>query len=114
VQPPPGSHTMTDVNGFLPSSDKDDTRLPSEDMEIQEKEAFDKLIRPADSYTADGTYWADLPVGQRVSFVTSVDVAEARNEFGWLWKMFKTDPLSPIAYYFKNSVLPGAGLGLEG
>lgn len=28
--------------------------------------------------------------------------------------MFKKNPLSPLSYYFKNMVLPGAGLGLEG
>ena len=105
---------MTDTNSFLPSSDKKDTSLTSEKMESQEKDAFDKLIRPADSYTSESIYWADLPVRQRISFITSVDASEARNEFGWFWNMLKTDPLSPVAYYFKNSVLPGAGLCLEG
>jgi hypothetical protein len=28
--------------------------------------------------------------------------------------MFKKDPLSPVSWYFKNAILPGAGLGLEG
>ncbi|KAI1780069.1 MFS general substrate transporter [Hypoxylon cercidicola] len=28
--------------------------------------------------------------------------------------MFKNDPLSPVAWYFRNAILPGAGLGLEG
>lgn len=85
-----------------------------DDMELHEKEAFDKLMRPSDSYNADGQYWADLPIPQRIRFVTSTDAAEARSEFSWLGNMFKTDPLSPISYYFKNAVLPGAGLGLEG
>lgn len=85
-----------------------------EEMDPHEKAAFDKLMRPADSYTANGQYWADLPIGQRVSFVASTDGAEARSEFSWLGNMFKTDPLSPVSYYFKNAVLPGAGLGLEG
>lgn len=85
-----------------------------EEMEVHEKAAFDEVIRPADSYTADGTYWADLPLSQRISFCMSQDGAEARREFSWLWNMFKADPLSPIGYYFKNCVLPGAGLGLEG
>lgn len=83
-------------------------------MEVHEKAAFDEVIRPADSYTEDGTYWADLPISQRVGFVMKQDGAEARKEFAWLWDMFKNDPLAPVGYYFKNCVLPGAGLGLEG
>lgn len=85
-----------------------------EEMEIHEKAAFDEVIRPADCYTEDGTYWADLPIGQRISFCMTQDRVEASKEMSWLWDMFKTDPLSPISYYFKNAVLPGAGLGLEG
>ncbi|KAJ5683405.1 hypothetical protein N7462_006570 [Penicillium macrosclerotiorum] len=85
-----------------------------EEMDVHEKAAFDEVIRPADSYTADGTYWADLPISQRVSFCLEQDRTEARKEMSWLWEMFKNDPLSPISYYFKNCVLPGAGLGLEG
>ncbi|KAJ5198786.1 uncharacterized protein N7498_007903 [Penicillium cinerascens] len=86
----------------------------SEDMETHEKEAFDQLIYPADSYTAEGTYWADLPFGSRISWCISQDGAELNKELAWLWGMFKADPLSPISYYFKNFLLPGAGLGLEG
>jgi hypothetical protein len=85
-----------------------------EEMEIHEKMAFDEVIRPSDSYTENGTYWADLPIGQRVNFVTTQDGIEARKELTWLWEMFKADPLAPIAHYFRTAVLPGAGLGLEG
>ncbi|KAJ5167830.1 uncharacterized protein N7482_003424 [Penicillium canariense] len=85
-----------------------------EEMEVHEKAAFDDVIRPKDCYAPDGTYWADLPVSQRVNFCMEQDRAEASKELSWLWEMFKNDPLSPISYYFKNSVLPGAGLGLEG
>lgn len=87
--------------------------IPTE-MDAHEKEAFDRLIRPNDGYNADGTYWADLPIGRRLGFVATTDAAEARSEFSWLGNMFKADPLSPIGYYFRNAVLPGAGLGLEG
>ncbi|KKK24821.1 hypothetical protein P175DRAFT_0533443 [Aspergillus ochraceoroseus IBT 24754] len=83
-------------------------------MDAHEKEVFDQVIRPSDSYTPDGTYWADLPLGQRINFIASVDGEEARNEWKWLVDMFKADPLAPVSYYFKNMVLPGAGLGLEG
>ncbi|KAL4903593.1 hypothetical protein BDW74DRAFT_155794 [Aspergillus multicolor] len=87
---------------------------PLEDMEVQEKGAFDALIRPDDSYTADGTYWADLSLFKKIKFVSSYDAKEARRELGGIWEMFKADPLSPMSYYFQNMVLPGAGLGLEG
>ncbi|KAJ6166763.1 hypothetical protein N7470_002210 [Penicillium chermesinum] len=85
-----------------------------EDMEVHEKAAFDEIIRPADSYLPDGRYWADLPVGQRIGFIMKQDREETAKEWKWLVEMFKADPLSPISYYFKNFVLPGAGLGLEG
>ncbi|KAJ5724552.1 hypothetical protein N7493_006280 [Penicillium malachiteum] len=85
-----------------------------EEMEINEKAAFDEIIRPADSYTPDGRYWADLPVGERIGFCMKQDREEMAKERQWLWNMIKEDPLSPISYYFRNFVLPGAGLGLEG
>jgi hypothetical protein len=90
------------------------THPPFEDMDVHEKDAFDKLIRPDDSFTPEGVYWADLPVWKRIGFVTSYDAGEARRELGNIWQMMKADPLSPVSYYFKNMVLPGAGLGLEG
>lgn len=90
------------------------THQPLEDMDINEKGAFDVLIRPDDSYTPDGTYWADLSFFRRIKFVGSYDAGEAKRELGSIWKMTKEDPLSPISYYFRNMVLPGAGLGLEG
>ena len=83
-------------------------------MNLSEKEAFDAIIRPDDSYAPDGTYWADLPLVERVRFVTSYDAKEVKREFGEFWKMFKADPLAPVSWYFRNMVLPGAGLGLEG
>ncbi|KAL4983281.1 major facilitator superfamily domain-containing protein [Aspergillus falconensis] len=87
---------------------------PLENMDAHEKGAFDALIRPDDSYTADGTYWADLSLFKKIKFVGSYDAGEAKRELGDIWKMFKADPLSPMSYYFQNMVLPGAGLGLEG
>ncbi|KAL4818903.1 major facilitator superfamily domain-containing protein [Aspergillus spinulosporus] len=87
---------------------------PLENMDAHEKDAFDALIRPDDSYTADGTYWADLSLFKKIKFVSSYDAGEAKRELSDIWKMFKADPLSPMSYYFRNMVLPGAGLGLEG
>lgn len=83
-------------------------------MDIHEKDAFDALIRPDDCYTLEGTYWADLPLLKKIRFVSSSESKESKLELDYFWKMFKNDPLSPISYYFRNMVLPGAGLGLEG
>ncbi|KAJ5666209.1 uncharacterized protein N7477_008657 [Penicillium maclennaniae] len=90
------------------------THNPLENMDIHEKGAFDQLIRPDDSYNPEGVYWADLPIAQKVKFVSSYDAGEAKRELGAIWSMMKEDPLSPVSYYFRNMVLPGAGLGLEG
>lgn len=90
------------------------TQNALEDMDHHERGAFDELIRPDDSYTKDGTYWADLPLGQKIKFVSSYDAGEAKRELCSIWEMMKKDPLSPVSYYFHNMVLPGMGLGLEG
>lgn len=87
---------------------------PTFDMAEDEKKAFDRILKPDDSYDANGVYWADLPIGKRISFVNSVNNQEAKKELSSIWAMTKKDPLSPVAYYFRNMVLPGAGLGLEG
>ena len=81
---------------------------------MNEKGAFDSLIRPDDCYTPEGTYWADLPLLKKIGFVNSQNNKEARREISGIWDMIKEDPLSPVSYYFRNMVLPGAGLGLEG
>lgn len=106
---------MTDYGPRAPHGpDMSGTHSPLEDMDIHEKGAFDALIRPDDSYTPEGTYWADLSLFKKIKFVSSTDAREAKRELGNIWQMFKDDPLSPVSYYFKNMVLPGAGLGLEG
>ena len=87
---------------------------PVQEISANERQIFDYLLRPDDLYDANGTYWADLPIGKRISFVTSYDSAETRRELRSIGAMMKADPLSPVAWYFKNMVLPGAGLGLEG
>ena len=83
-------------------------------MDVHEKTAFDSLLHPADSYGPEGVYWADMPLLQRIRYVGSYDAQEAKRELGLIGSMMKADLLSPIGYYFKNMVLPGAGLGLEG
>lgn len=84
------------------------------DMTSNEKEVFKYLLKPDDLYDENGVYWADLPIVKRVKFVSKVNRQETRREFAAFWQMFKNDPLAPIGFYFRNMVLPGAGLGLEG
>ncbi|KAI1329564.1 major facilitator superfamily domain-containing protein [Xylariaceae sp. FL0255] len=79
-----------------------------------EKQIFSHILQPSDSFTPEGVYWADLPLGQRMSFVNKVEAEESKKERASLWAMFKADPLSPIGWYLRNAVLPGAGLLLEG
>jgi MFS family permease len=90
------------------------THDPLQDINLNEKQIFDYLLKPDDSYTRDGVYWADLPITERIGFVAGVDAAETRRELSGIWAMMKKDPLSPVGYYLRNMVLPGAGLGLEG
>ena len=93
------------------------TKVPGGDpreMSDNEREIFNHLILPEDSYDSSGTYWADMSIFQRSKFVSSADSVEAKRELRNIGRMIKRDPLSPVGYYFKNMVLPGAGLLLEG
>ncbi|PYH95623.1 MFS phosphate transporter [Aspergillus ellipticus CBS 707.79] len=89
-------------------------KLDLPEMTASEREGFTRLLRPDDSYTPEGVYWADLPIGQRVKFVTSVDRKENSRMLSNLWADIKADPLSPIRSYVNNSIIPGFGIGLEG
>ncbi|KAG9188297.1 MFS general substrate transporter [Alternaria panax] len=84
------------------------------DMSANESNVFHALLHPEDLYNANGTYWADMPLGQRVKFIGQVDRAEAKAEATYFWDMFKNDPLAPFGHYFRTCVIPGMGLGLEG
>jgi hypothetical protein len=97
-----------------PETGDDHMSLPYAHNPDNEKEIFAYLLRPDDSYTPEGVYWADLPLGQKISFVNSVNNAESLKELKAIGRMTKNDPLSPVSWYFRNAVLPGAGLGLEG
>ncbi|MCJ1462931.1 hypothetical protein MMC07_001535 [Pseudocyphellaria aurata] len=90
------------------------THNPIHQMDQNERQIFNYLLRPDDLYNEDGVYWADLPLAKQVKFVSSYDAKETKREASNVWAMFKVDPLSPAAFYFRNMVLPGAGLGLEG
>ncbi|KAF8855544.1 MFS general substrate transporter [Acephala macrosclerotiorum] len=97
-----------------PETGDDHVSYPYTHDPSREAEIFNYLLHPDDLYTQEGVYWADLPLGQRAKFVHAVDSAESKKELGQIWAMMKKDPLSPVGWYFKNAVLPGAGLGLEG
>lgn len=84
------------------------------DMSANEKEIFNHLLLPNDIYDHHGTYWADMSIPRRAKFVNKVDNEEAKKELTSIGRMIKRDPLSPVGYYAKNMVLPGAGLLLEG
>jgi len=89
-------------------------RDPVHNITENERQIFQHLLRPDDSYDEHGVYWADMPLAKRVKFVGDYDNKEARRELRSIWNMMKVDPLSPVSYYFRNMVIPGAGLGLEG
>jgi len=85
-----------------------------DDDHLNERAIFDYLLRPDDSYDQNGIYWADLSISDRIKFVSSYNAAETMREFNEVIQMAKKNPFSPIAAYFRSTVLPGAGLGLEG
>jgi hypothetical protein len=87
---------------------------PGTRNEEYEKQIFQYLLKPDDSYTPEGVYWADLPIGKRIAFVNRTDAAETRSELSAIGAMMKKDPLSPVGWYFRHAVVPGAGLLLEG
>ncbi|KAF4980952.1 hypothetical protein FZEAL_3147 [Fusarium zealandicum] len=94
--------------------DSDDPDEPLAHATAIERRIFSHVTRPDDSYNEDGVYWADLPWAKRARFVSKVDNGAARQEASAAWSMFKEDPLSPLSWYFRHAVIPGAGLGLEG
>lgn len=98
-----------DMTGRHPS-----LAAPDFGMSNNERAIFDNLLKPDDSYNEEGVYWADMPMWKRFLFVRKVNSQEASKEFSSFWQMFKKDPLSPIGFYMRNMVIPGAGLGLEG
>jgi hypothetical protein len=99
-----------------PETGDDHASYPYAHNPENEKAIFSYLLHPDDSYTPEGEYWADLGWfnGKRASFVVKNDNAEVAKELGAIGRMMKKDPLSPVGWYFRNAVLPGAGLGLEG
>lgn len=97
-----------------PDHGGDHYSLPMERNPDNERQIFNYLLKPDDSYDENGVYWADMSWARRAKFVTRVNNAETRKELATIGAMVKKDPLSPVSWYFRNAVLPGAGLGLEG
>ncbi|KZZ94803.1 Major facilitator superfamily domain, general substrate transporter [Moelleriella libera RCEF 2490] len=97
-----------------PPGDHDSDDLTLQYATADERRIFSHVTRPEDSYTSDGVYWADLPWMQRVKFVSKVDREAAAQELSTIGTMVKKDPLSPLSWYVRHAVIPGAGLGLEG
>lgn len=84
------------------------------DMNNNEASVFRSLLLPDDSDDRDGVYWADMSIAKRIKFVNKVDSQEAAKELKAIGRMTVADPLSPVSYYFRNMVIPGMGLLLEG
>ncbi|KAI9838596.1 MAG: hypothetical protein M1819_004910 [Sarea resinae] len=106
---------MTDYGPAAPHGpDMEGDHNPIHEMTMDERSIFNYLIRPDDLYDENGTYWADMSPFARAKFVAANEAAEAKRELGVIGSMIKKDPLSPAHSYFHNSILPGAGLGLEG
>lgn len=97
-----------------PGNETEHDDYPDQSASAEERRIFSHVTRPDDTYTSDGTYWADLPFFKRWSFVNKVDRQVAAEELSTIGSMMKKDPLSPVSWYFRHGVIPGAGLGLEG
>lgn len=97
-----------------PPGDSDSDDYPLAGASDDERRIFSHVTRPDDSYTPDGVYWADLPWTERVGFVSKVDRDAAAHELSTIASMVKKDPLSPVSWYLRHAVIPGAGMGLEG
>lgn len=110
IPTPHGPQDYDTIDGHIINDQNDFANLPDKD----EKAIFQYLLHPDDAYTPEGVYWADLSLGERWSFVNKVNNRETALEWKSFMTTFKADPLEPVRWYFRNCVLPGAGLGLEG
>jgi hypothetical protein len=116
-----GDHSMRDYGIAAPHGpNRTGQHVATQDAFIDnamnkgETDVFRSILLPDDSYDETGTYWADMPIMRRIKFVNKVDTLEAKSELKAIGRMIKKDPLSPIGYYMRNMVIPGAGLLLEG
>ena len=115
---PPTDHEDYTTSNNLPAKKLEKINdphynVPPTGEKIDETHPLWEELAPSDSYI-NGTYWADLPLGQRIAWCFSSSNQEAKRELGVLGRMIKNDPLSPVAAYFRRYVLNGFGLFTEG
>ena len=79
----------------------------------QTQDVLHDELFPEDSYTGN-TYWADLPPRQRLAWVNSQALSEARRELGDFIVEFTHHPLRPFGRYFRRYIVTGLGLFVEG
>ena len=82
--------------------------------EATSERAFSNILKPPDSYTAEGVYWADLPFGQRSSFINRQCLSIWREELINIGRMTYRDPFSVVGAYFSTHVINGLGMFVEG
>lgn len=120
VAPPAGGNGNGEppMNNYNSGLDSDSDPKAATDGELanfspEGERAFNKVLFPPDSYTEDGVYWADLPLGQRINFAVGQYHREAMRELGIIGRMFKRDPMSPFAAY-SHYIINGLGMFVEG
>ena len=82
-------------------------------MSTEAESAFNDILFPPDSYE-NGTYWADLPIGERFRFVNRQSNSICREELCHIGRMIKKDPLSVVSSYFGTYAINGMGMFVEG
>jgi len=115
----PTENTMTDASRYAPESSAYPYEKPmnggaSAGLSPEAENAFHEILYPSDSYNANGVYWADMPLRERLSFVNNQSNAEARRELGLIWSMMKRDPLSVVKAYYNRYIINGLGMFVEG
>nr|UJH94480.1 PTH1-2 [Starmerella bombicola] len=111
---PGGPQEYDTVDGQYIDEEVDEAMLNRYPNDKEEEAMFRTILCPDDIYNEEGRYWADLPLRQRIAFNWNVETTEMKSEFRSFLSMLKKDPLSPMGWYFRNCVVPGAGLLLEG
>lgn len=110
----PSNTNMSDLTRYNPDATemyKGDMNSPYDApaMPSEAESAFNDILFPPDSYY-HGTYWADLPMGERMKFVNRQTGQILKDELIAVGRMFKRDPFSPISAYFSTYVVNGMGV----
>ncbi|POY76385.1 inorganic phosphate (Pi) transporter, also low-affinity manganese transporter [Rhodotorula taiwanensis] len=106
--------THQEKEAFAPTPSGSNSSMTQSNATGVDASLLNASLYPDDSYTPDGTYWADLPRGQRTKFVNKQFNEESAREARYIWDMFKRDPAAPFKAYFRKYVLTGMGLFVEG